>query len=136
MTKNDGLHVDDLGQVIGISHHDGRIDSISLNAGERIELCFISSDGEKAMIRLLGVDFFAINNMREGNIIDRMYLWDLGGVPDVIRKRMLQVFSINSFDVLQKKFGDRAYAFHLECSYGAEMFAILRGGIEKGGIED
>ena len=131
MTQKSELSVDDLGQVIGISHHDGRIESISLGAGESIDLRLVSSDGEKAAVRLLGVGYFAANNLREGNIIDRMYLWSVGKAPDAIMKRLLQALSIGSIDVLQTKFGDDAYVFHLECSYGAEMFAVLREGIKK-----
>ena len=127
MTESSELRADESGQVIGVSHHDGRIRALIVEDGGQIELLITGSGGEEATVVLLGVEYLAMNNLREGNIIDRMYRWPLAKAPPLIMRRMLAVLSIASEDVLVREFGDNAHVFHLECSYGAELFALVHG---------
>jgi len=97
----------------------------------QIDLHIISSDGVKSDVQLLGVEYFVLNNVREGNIIDRMYQWSLQKAPSLITRRMLQALAIGSMDVLTAKFSSDVRIFHLECSYGAELFAIIHRAMLK-----
>lgn len=126
MAKASELRTDGTGQVIGISHHDGHIAAILFPKDAQFELRIVSSDGEEISVELLGVEYLALNNLREGNIIDRMYLWNFAKAPPMIVNRMLEVLSMRSKDVLAESFGDGVFIFHLECSYGAELFALVR----------
>lgn len=120
------LRTDDSGQVIGISQHDGQIRALFLPSDGQVELRIVSSDGEEAKVTLLGVEYLALNNLREGNIVDRMYLWELSKTPKMIMGRMLKALAISSKDALSAQLEDDVNVFHLECSYGAELFAVVR----------
>ena len=121
MTK---FSIDNSGQIVGLSHHDGRIRSVGIES-DALSLRIVGSSGNEAVVLLAGVQYFALNNLREGNIIDRMYLWELNKTPSAIMKRMLHAMSIASSEVLLKKFASGIRVFHLECSYGAEIFAVV-----------
>jgi hypothetical protein len=62
---------DSTGQIIGVSHHDGRIRSVTFGAEGQIAPGIRSSAGEDIEVRLLGVGYFVMNEVREGNIVDR-----------------------------------------------------------------
>lgn len=126
MTENSELRTNESGQVIGVSHHDGRVRALLFEGDKQIELLIIGTGGEEATVALLGVEYLVMNNLREGNIIDRMYCWPLAKAPPLIMRRMLKGLSIASEDDLVRRSGGGASVFHLECSYGAELFALVR----------
>jgi hypothetical protein len=73
-----------------------------------------------------------MDEVREGNVVDRMYLWSLGTVPKAVLQRMLQRLEIGPSEVLVEKFGPKAQIFQLECSYGAHILAVVEH-VEIGG---
>lgn len=132
MTGNSDLHADDIGQVVGVSHHDGNIDGINFG-NDSVDINLSSSCGKKNTVRLLGVQYFIANGLREGNVVDRMYLWDAEKAPDSIMKRAMQALSIDLPKVLQERANKASKIFLMECSYGAEIFSVLHHGIQLKG---
>ena len=92
---------------------------------KNINLCIADSDGNEICVGLSGVKHFVANDLREGNIIDRMYLWRLDDAPATIAKRMINALKINSTGSLSNDLSPTSLLFHLECSYGAELFALI-----------
>lgn len=119
------IQVDEKGQLIGFSHHDGRIKSINFLENSNIDLHLIGENKIKSCISLKKVRFFIANNLREGNIVDRTYLWHISNLPDKLLRRLLNFFELGSAEFLQSKDKVNTYVFWLECSYGAEMVAVL-----------
>jgi len=88
----------------------------------------IHQDGVDFSKRYSAFDsYFALNNLREGNIIDRMYLWDLDRTPEGIARRLRQALNVDSATLLSGAVDGASKVFHLECSYGAELFAVVEG---------
>ncbi|WP_334180585.1 hypothetical protein [Pseudoxanthomonas sp.] len=132
MTGNSDLHADDIGQVVGVSHHDGSIEGINFGK-DSVDINISSSYGEKNTVCLVGVRYFIANGLREGNVVDRMYLWDAEKAPDSIMKRVMQALSIDLPNVMQERASKNSKIFLMECSYGAEIFSVLHHGIQLKG---
>lgn len=120
------FRVDDAGQIIGVDHHDGRLRSVVLR-DEEIDLGLVTSAGQNTQVTLTRVKYFALNNLREGNIVDWMYLWDLERAPEGIARRLRQALNMDSATLLSGAIDGASKVFHLECSYGAELFAVVEG---------
>jgi hypothetical protein len=115
---------DSTGQILGVRHHDGRICSITFGANRQISLGIRNSAGVDVNVQLFEVGYSVMNEVRD-NIIDRMYLWPLNQAPQASVQRMLQALQIDSIELLRQKFGPKAQIFHVDCSYGAQIFALV-----------
>lgn len=121
---NLNLHIDKFGQVSGFRHHDGAITHISFVNKEEIEIGVMGSSQGRSTVRLSGVDFFVTNNLREGNTIDRLFLWHMDAVPTHIQSSMRKNFDLTSLEPFGKGSSEN-FVFHLQCSFGAEIFAVI-----------
>jgi len=116
--------VDDFSQIVGIKHHDGEIAGIAFS-GNTIRLSIKSFDNELAELDLTGVEIFVADNLREGNIIDRMYLWHVDDVPSRVQARVVQATHFESYERLKRSLQKADRFFYLESSFGAEIMAIV-----------
>jgi hypothetical protein len=114
---------DKTGQILGIAHHDGTIEAIRFPAPKTVQIDIKDSEGNLYAIGLEKCRYFTATNLREGNIIDRMYLWQLGSVPASVLPRASEIFHFNVLSLAESD--GKAKLFLLESSYGAEIFAII-----------
>ena len=126
MKSHTEVVVDGVGQVVGVRHHDGQIIGIAFPSEGLVEICLRDSAGEENSVSLEGVEYFLVNNLREGNIVDRMYVWDLDAAPRFVIGPLLEALSANGLDALSQRLGGKIKVFRLESSFGAEVTALVR----------
>jgi hypothetical protein len=117
------VRTDEVGQILGVAHHDGTIEQIRFPAPKIVQVDIKDSEGNLCQISLEKCRYFAANNLREGNVIDRMYLWQLTRAPATMVTRASKIFHLDVLSLAQKN--EMTNLFVLESSYGVEIFAIV-----------
>lgn len=109
------------GEILGFRCHDGSFLGIDI-LGSLINLRFRRLDASAVRITLRGVRCLAINDFREGNIVDAAYLWPTLKAPGNQRRAAALAFSCQE-ESLDRS--DAEQLFVLESSYGAGIFAVV-----------
>ena len=118
------LKVDDNNQLLGLQCHDALLSVIDISTSSLIKIGITRKSGDEIRMSLRYVRYFLVNNFREGNVIDRMYLWDVSHLPANIEARVMRNFNVESISALMEDRKD-TLIFLLESSYGAEIFAVI-----------
>lgn len=119
------LCIDQYNQLLGIACHDGLLTGVDVSRRPLITVCISDSTGQAYEVFIGSVKYFYIHNFREGNIIDRMYLWNLSDIPEIAKKNLEKYFEVDCIDRLASRSGKNNFIISLECSYGAELFAVI-----------
>lgn len=120
------MNTNESGCLEGVRYHDGRLLGVNLKDGDKALLTIASVDGDESRLELRGIEYLTINEFREGNTINVIYIWDRGNIPDNIIRVFSNASSVKEHDLLNKIESGGYKVFYLECSYGAEMFATIR----------
>lgn len=111
------------GRVEGFSYHDGKIKSIEFLSGDVVQVEFMSLNGSVSALILGGVDLMSINNLREGNIVSSIFLWEIASIPTHVVRRVIDVFDLELSSSMSEV--RRGFLVVVECSYGAELYALV-----------
>ena len=110
-----GLH----GQIEGFPQHDAKISCIRLGKAS-IEFRLTSNSGLDVDICFNHILRLVLNNLREGNIVDRFYICDLDGVSDFLLSKLNTLFT------KEELAGAGIFVLSLDCSYGADFYALIK----------
>ena len=113
--------------------HDGHLTGIQLVGTRTLELSCSSLDGERYVIRLLGLDRLRVDNFLEGNIIFEIALYE----PPFPMSSVKKVFGIEDKDdpdwlkARVAAMADQNWRLlELSSSYGCELLALAHGSLE------
>lgn len=120
------MSTDESGYLVGIRYHDGRLLGVNLRNGDKVVLTLASVDGDESRLELRGIDYLTVNDFREGNTINAIYVWDRENIPRHIIREFSAASSVKEHDLLNKIESVGYKVFYLECSYGAEIFATIK----------
>jgi hypothetical protein len=112
------------GEISGFRYHDGALTGISFVANATIDVGITDASGDRATITLSDVDFFMANNIREGNTIDRMFLWPIADAPNHVKTSIVDLFGLVSFEACKGDSSEK-FVFHLSSSFGAEIYSVV-----------
>lgn len=117
------MDVDEEGRLVDVRYHDGQLLGVSLQGNGNALLRFTSVDGEESRLELRGIHLLNINEFREGNTINAVYIWNSKSVPSETVARFSQVAGIREQELVKQIELNEYIVFYLECSYGAEIFS-------------
>lgn len=101
---------------------DGSLDGICL-AGQRVSLTISSTSNEQTTLRLEEVSLLVADELRESNIINAI---SIVSVADSERDAPLRDRVKEKLLVEWPQVDKGALIFHLDCSYGVEIWALCR----------
>jgi hypothetical protein len=121
------IDTDEHGRLIGFRYHDGSLNGVQITEHNNLHLQGCSVCGENFQLNLQCVDLFALDEFREGNTINTMYLWSFLDAPKTVISKISKKFGLDNA-LMDVKYGssDEFFIFVLECSYGAEILAISK----------
>lgn len=116
---------DEQGKLRDVRCHDGLLVAVELLGGDAVKLGIRRVGRTLVQIDLDGVRYFTMNNFREGNIIDSVYLWSAIEAPRNQLENALRALSLYERDLFRKNdlLADKLSV--IESSYGATIHALV-----------
>ena len=121
---------DSFGRIQGIGGHDSILHFLDTSQKHLLKLGFISVDGSQKTLCIEGMKKLFVNNFREGNIIDSFYLWPISLIPQNISDSLLRSSFGNELESTITRHPNGNFLFFLECSFGAELCAIIESTLD------
>lgn len=114
------------GQVEGFRCHDGTL--LAIGFGEQaVTLQIQNSAGTVLQIEFICLARMMINDLREGNILDRFYLWQVEDLSGHLRQRLEAYFGSGALNDISSS----GFILSMECSYGAELFGLIETDLDR-----
>lgn len=120
------VNVDETGQVVGFSHHDGRLEQVRVASGE-CELTITSSGGEQHALTISGSKWVTLTNFLPGNIVDRIFFWTRESAPSLVIEKVGDFAGADGYKHLLEEDASTTGVLVVECSYGASLVALVAG---------
>jgi len=118
--KEIDFSIDECGVIVGIGYHDGSLWGIESREGNA-DLLLSNSAGQDVRFCLAGCRSLYVDDFREGNIVDRIYLWSVLSAPP----GMLEELRSRGWTTEGLARHQNMKLFVLECSYGATVLALV-----------
>jgi hypothetical protein len=120
------VDIDETGQVVGFSHHDGRLEQVRVASGE-CELTVISAGGERHTLTISGTKWVTLTNFLPGNILDRIFFWAREAAPSLVIEKAQDFAAGAGYKLLLEEDGSTMGVLVVDCSYGASLVAFVDG---------
>lgn len=116
------LTTDEHGRVLGFPHHDGALEAVLFeDDGRRVTLVVRSSDSILRRLVLRHVEGLHIDDMRQGNIIQSVQMWD---AANALASPLLATALKERLYLDLEALRPNAVILHLTPSYGADVLAV------------